>query len=105
MNLHRFLLALLSATLLTACSTPGTRVVLLPQSDGTPSAVVISTEGGEATLSHPFEHATAALGAKGAPVVEKVDPDRVKADNRVHFELMPPQRSPTPCISMRAVRF
>jgi len=84
------LAVLLSSALLAACSTPGTRVVLLPQADGKPSAVQVSTEDGAETLSQPFERATTKIGAKGAPVVDKADPDRVKRDNRLLFELMPP---------------
>ncbi|MGJ7508170.1 OmpA family protein [Variovorax sp. GT1P44] len=92
MNLRRFslLIALLTIALLAACSTPGTRVVLLPQADGKPSAVVVSTEDGEQTLDQPFERATADVGKRGAPVVDKANPERVKADNKALFELMPP---------------
>lgn len=43
-----------SAALLTACSTPATRVVLLPQPDGKASAVVVRTEEGEETLARPY---------------------------------------------------
>ncbi|MDM0105209.1 OmpA family protein [Variovorax sp. J22R24] len=81
---------LLSLTLLTACSTPGTRVVLLPQSDGKPSAVMVSTEDGAQTLSEPYERATAAVGTRGAPIIDKADPERLRADNKALFELMPP---------------
>lgn len=85
------LVALLASALLAACSTPpSTRVVLLPQADGKPSAVVVSTEDGEETLSQPFERATAKLGAKGAPTVDKADPERLKRDNKPLFDLMPP---------------
>jgi outer membrane protein OmpA-like peptidoglycan-associated protein len=84
------LIALLPFALLAACSTPGTRVVLLPQADGKPSAVVVSTEDGEETLNQPFERATATVGKRGAPVVDKANPERVKADNKALFELMPP---------------
>lgn len=92
MNLRRFslLIALVSIALLAACSTPGTRVVLLPQADGKPSAVVVSTEDGEETLDQPFERATAGVGKRGAPVVDQADPERVKANNKALFELMPP---------------
>ncbi|MDM0077324.1 OmpA family protein [Variovorax sp. J2P1-59] len=85
-----FLSALLSFALLAACSTPGTRVVLLPQPDGKPSAVMVSTEEGVETLSHPFERATAAVGTRGAPIVDKADPERVKSDHPALFDLMPP---------------
>ena len=84
------LVTLLASALLAACSTPATRVVLLPQADGKPSAVVVSTEDGEETLSQPFERATAKLGAHGAPSVDKADPERVKQQNKTLFDMMPP---------------
>lgn len=85
------LFALLASALLAACATPpATRVVLLPQADGKPSAVVVSTEDGEETLSQPFERATAQLGAHGAPKIDKADPERVKQQNKTLFDLMPP---------------
>lgn len=92
MTLRHFslLFALLSSALLAACATPGTRVVLLPQPDGKPSAVVVSTADGQETLSKPFERATAAVGAHGAPVIDKVDPAQVARDNKQLFDLMPP---------------
>lgn len=84
------LLVVVSSLLLAACSSPGTRVVLLPQADGQPSAVVVRTEDGEETLSQPYERATAKQGAHGAPTIDKVDPERLKQDNKMLFDLMPP---------------
>jgi outer membrane protein OmpA-like peptidoglycan-associated protein len=86
----RLLPALALAATIAACSTPGTRVVLLPQADGKPSAVVVSTADGAETLSTPFERATAAQGAKAPPKLDKVDPERLKRDNKALFDLMPP---------------
>lgn len=87
----QFLIAgLMTMLVIAACSTPGTRVVLLPQPDGKPSAVVVSTEDGEETLSEPFQRATAKVHARGAPVVDKADPTRLEAENKALFELMPP---------------
>lgn len=54
-----------------ACSTPATRVVLLG-ADGRPSAVV-RAKGGEQRLDKPYQRATAAVGATGAPVVDAAD--------------------------------
>lgn len=79
------------AALLAACSTPGTRVVLLPQADGRPSAVVVRAKGGEQTLDQPYQRATASQGASGAPVVDTVDPAQVRKSNAPLFELLPPQ--------------
>lgn len=81
---------LITTLVFAACSTPGTRVVLLPQADGKPSAVIVSTQDGEETLSEPFQRATAKSRERGAPVVDKVDPHRLEAENKALFELMPP---------------
>lgn len=81
--------ALITA-LLAACSTPGTRVVLLPQADGKPSAVVVRAKDGEEVLSKPYQRATAAVGASGAPVVDQADPAKVQAENKPLFDMRPP---------------
>lgn len=86
-------LAILGALVLAACSTPETRVILLPQADGQPSAVVVSAKGspsGPRTLSEPYERATARAQASAAPTVDKVSPDEVQAENKALFELLPP---------------
>ncbi|SFQ30581.1 Outer membrane protein OmpA [Variovorax sp. 770b2] len=80
----------LIAVLLAACSTPGTRVVLLPQADGKPSAVVVRAKDGEEVLSKPYQRATAAVGASGAPVVDQADSARVQAENKPLFDMRPP---------------
>lgn len=83
-------LAVLITTLLAACSTPGTRVVLLPQADDKPSAVVVRAKDGEKVLSGPYQRATAAVGASGAPVVDQADPAKIKAENKALFDMRPP---------------
>lgn len=84
-----FSVALLTA-LLAACSTPGTRVILLPQADGKPSAVVVRAKDGEEILTTPYQRATATVGASGAPRIDRADPAKVLAENKVLFELAPP---------------
>lgn len=84
------LLATTVALLLAACSTPGTRVVLLPQADGTPSAVVVRAKDGEEVLSKPYQRATAAVGKSGAPVVDQADAAKVQAENKPLFDMRPP---------------
>lgn len=86
-----FWAAALVVLLLAGCSTPGTRVVLLPQEDGRPSAVVVSSKGGERLINKPYERATALVGAAGAPLVDQADPAKVRADNRALFDLAPPR--------------
>jgi len=77
--------------MLAACTAPATRVVLLPQEDGRPSAVVVQSKGGEQTLARPYARATAVAGASGAPVVDQADPAQVRSDNLSLFELAPPR--------------
>ena len=80
----------LPAALLAACSTPPvTRVVLLPQADGSASALVVrSNNDNEETLSKPYQRATAR--SRGGPVIDQADPARLQAENRALFELLPP---------------
>jgi len=84
------LIAALATALLAACSTPGTRVVLLPQADDKPSAVIVRAKDGEEVLSRPYQRATAAVGASGAPVVDQADPAKVQAEHKVLFDMRPP---------------
>jgi outer membrane protein OmpA-like peptidoglycan-associated protein len=80
-----------AALLVVACSSTGTRVVLLPQADGQPSAVVVRANDGEEVLGKPYQRATAVRGATGAPVVDQADPARIEAENRSLFALLPPK--------------
>jgi len=82
--------AVLVTALLAACSAPGTRVVLLPQADDKPSAVIVRAKDGEEVLSKPYQRATAAVGASGAPVVDQADPAKVQADHKILFDMRPP---------------
>ena len=82
------------ALLLAACSTPGTRVVLLPQEGGMPSAVVVQAKAGpgaQTVVSQPYQRATAAAGAAGAPRLDQADPAKVQAEHRSLFEMAPPK--------------
>ncbi|RYX92843.1 MAG: OmpA family protein [Comamonadaceae bacterium] len=84
------LLALLASVLLAACSTPpATRVTLLPQ-EGKSSAVVVTTAGGEAVLSKPYQRAVATEGATTAPRLEQADPGELRKTLAPLFELAPP---------------
>jgi outer membrane protein OmpA-like peptidoglycan-associated protein len=82
---------LLAAALLAGCSTPATRVVLLPQEDGTPSAVVVRARGGEQMLSQPYQRATASADTASAPKLDQADPARLRAQHPALFELVPPK--------------
>lgn len=94
MTFHRLATTVFTSFLIAACSSSGTRVVLLPQADGRPSAVVVRANGAEEVLNRPYQRATASRSSTGAPVVDQVDPARIEAENRSLFDLMParPQR-------------
>ena len=82
------------ALLLTGCSASSTRVVLLPQEGGAPSAVVVRAKAGpgaETIVSQPYQRATAASGATRAPRVDQADPAEVQAEHRSLFEMRPPK--------------
>jgi len=84
------LCTLAGAALLAACTTPATRVVLLPQEDGKPSAVVVRTENGQQVLDRPYLQATAPHGTQAAPTVDTVDPAELQRDHPQLFALRPP---------------
>ncbi|WP_076998573.1 hypothetical protein [Variovorax sp. KK3] len=92
MNFHRLIRYAFaaSAVLLAACTSPSlTRVVLLPSADGATSAVTVrGNNDTEETLSKPYQRATAR--ARGGPVLDQVDPARLRADNAALFDLLPP---------------
>ncbi len=86
----RLLAAAALTALLAACSTPATRVVLLPQEDGSASAVVVRNAQGEQLLSQPYQRATVSRGSNAAPTLEQADPGQVRQENATLFSLMPP---------------
>jgi outer membrane protein OmpA-like peptidoglycan-associated protein len=90
-----FATALLAAVLVGCAAPSTTRVVLLPQADGTPSALVVrANNDDERTLSQPYQRATAK--ARGAPVIDKADPAGLEAEHKALFEMLPaPVRSYT----------
>lgn len=90
MTLHRLAATVFTCLLIAACSSSGTRVVLLPQANGRPSAVVVRANGGEEILAKPYQRATASRNSTGAPVVDQADPARIEAENRSLFDMMPP---------------
>nr|WP_301334484.1 OmpA family protein [Variovorax dokdonensis] len=77
--------------MLAGCASRGTRVVLLPQEDGTPSAVVVRTKGGEQLVSQPYQRATALVGSDKAPTLDKADENAVRESNKQLFDLAPPK--------------
>ena len=87
------------AGLLVACQSPPPaaplltkpdRVVLLPQADGSASALVVRSPTGEqATLSQPYE--TASVSANGVQT-SVADPAEVRSRFKVLYDLMPAER-------------
>lgn len=93
--------AALVALLLAACAAPPspppapapapqTRVVLLPQADGTPSAVVLRTDAGEQVLDAPYRRATVPQDGRSAGTVDQADAQAVQAGFPSLFTLRPP---------------
>lgn len=83
------LLPLGVAVLLGACAAPATQVVLLPQADGKPSAVVVRNKAGEQVLSQPYQRATTTRRESQAPSVDQANPEQVRKENTPLFELLP----------------
>lgn len=81
-------LALLAlAALLSACA-PATRVTLLPQADGTPSAVEVTTGQGVQRISQPYQ--VASVSARGALSVDTTTADKVRETYPELVALQPP---------------
>lgn len=81
----------LASLLLAGCASRGTRVVLLPQEDGSASAVVVRTKGGEQLVSQPYQRATAVVGSEKPPTLDQADAKVVQESNKQLFELAPPK--------------
>ena len=96
----RLALSCLAVTALLAlggCATPppppstGTRVVLLPQADGSKSAVIVTGRGGEQRLSEPYMRADARDRTTTAPQVDRVDPQQLARNFKPLFDTAPPK--------------
>lgn len=78
------------ACALAACSTPATRVVLLPQDGGTPSSVVVRSKGGEQVIDQPYQRVTAPRDSLKAPTLDQADPSALRQALAPLFTLAPP---------------
>lgn len=88
--------ALLLVAALAGCATPvpkppSTQVVLLPQADGTPSAVTVTTSGGTSTLSVPYQRASVREGETAAPAVDTVTQARAGFERLMQATPQPPR--------------
>ncbi len=81
----RGLITVAATLLLAACAAPE-RVVLLPQADGSPSAVVVTSRGGQAVLDKPYT--VASVGQREVRV-EATDAASVAARYRPVMEALP----------------
>lgn len=78
------------------CATPpppstGTRVILLPQPDGSGSAVIVTSKAGEQKLSQPYQRATALDAAKTAPALDSLGKQQIAAEFKPLFDTAPPK--------------
>lgn len=95
-SFHRLLIACLciAPLLLAGCATrkapaPGVKVILLPQADGSQSAVVVTSITGARTLNTPYQSADARVGDKQAPTVTQTDPREVNKQYGMLFSQAP----------------
>lgn len=88
-RLPRILVALAALALVAACATPTTTVVLLPQPDGSPSAVSVTTQDGErVVLDKPY--AAVEIG-RGAPRTYTALPDAARKGYETALAARPPK--------------
>ena len=78
--------AMVLFTALTGCAGPQGKIILLPQEDGTPSAVVVRAKAGERVLDQPY--ATASVGARSVEL-GSTTADEVHARYRPVMEALP----------------
>jgi outer membrane protein OmpA-like peptidoglycan-associated protein len=98
--LPKFFLPALAAALLglAGCAAPppappatGTRVVLLPQADGSSSAVIVTGKAGEQRLSQPYQRAETRDRETTAPKVDQLDARQVTSHFKPLFDTAPPK--------------
>ena len=76
---------------LAGCATPReASVVLLPQPDGTPSAVVVQSAGGTQTLATPYSRATARTFDRAPPKVDSTSASDTRSRYAPLFDSAPP---------------
>lgn len=77
--------------LLTACA-PATRVTLLPQADGTASAVEVSTRQGKQLLAQPYQVANVARSGEIRPDTTSADKVREAYPQLIALQPLAPER-------------
>ncbi len=88
---HRHLLLLFCALALAACA-PATRVTLLPQADGSASAVEVRTRETTQVLNQPYQ--TAAVGGRGGIATGSTSADALREQypQLLALKAVPPER-------------
>ncbi|MDB5893225.1 MAG: hypothetical protein JWQ88_756, partial [Rhodoferax sp.] len=79
----------LGALLLAGCAAPRVEVVLLPQEDGSPSAVKVTSGGNTDRLAQPYARLTAAVGQP--PKIDQADPAEIAREFGTVFAVRPPK--------------
>ncbi|MES2424485.1 MAG: OmpA family protein [Pseudomonadota bacterium] len=80
----------LALLLLAGCASRGVKVVLLPQADGSSSAVVVTSNTGlQRTLNQPYQSAAAGPNDRRAPVVTQSNPAAVNKQFSALFDATP----------------
>ncbi|MBA4266222.1 MAG: flagellar motor protein MotB [Comamonadaceae bacterium] len=82
---------LATATWMVACA-PVSRVILLPQSDGTPSAVVVRTPQSEAVIDVPYAVANVSRSGRVETATTTADEVRSRYPRLLAIESMAPER-------------
>lgn len=75
-----------TAVVLAGCAGPQEKIILLPQEDGTPSAVVVRAKAGERVLDQPY--AVASVGTRSVEL-GSTNADEVRARYRPVMEALP----------------
>ncbi|MBA4260970.1 MAG: flagellar motor protein MotB [Comamonadaceae bacterium] len=90
---HSFIAAtgLALCALLSACA-PATRVTLLPQADGQPGAVQVSTGQGQQLLAQPYQVANVARSGAISPDTSSADKVRQTYPLLIALQPQPPER-------------
>jgi OmpA-OmpF porin, OOP family len=83
--------ALATVALLAACA-PATRVILLPQANGTPSAVDVTTPKGQQLLTQPYQVAKVSQAGELTPDTTSADKVREAYPGLIAGQPAPPER-------------
>ncbi len=89
-TLLKFFAVSAALMLLVSCGQKNTTVILLPQDDGHTGAVLVKNQKSSTLLDKPYTYTKATSKTAGL-VVQKADPDRIKATYAQLFAAEPPK--------------